>query len=316
MRLQDFLNAEVKYSMDAIAKDPDLTAQVQVRLIALGLLDPPIGKFGPISSQALKNFQEIMQSGEPDYLGKVTAEQLIETKTETIQKKLPPLKLEGQDLATRIAKYMQKKNYTISTGPNEMNIVYVEGMNTDGTLNSDAPNEFNDLRLVFEVKNGKPQIVGKWEATTEPGTHYTQSPMNAGGAARIKFGQYKAWRFGLHGVSVPHRALVQVSPVSVHRDANKDYSRSGDFIDTGIFAINQHWGYDYPRNDVNMAGAGCLVGRRTAGHQEFLKIIERDPRYLATPLGAPIFPGDPRERTYVFVTTILAGDDLEKEFPG
>ena len=27
--------------------------------------------------------------------------------------------------------------------------------------------------------------------------------------------------------------------------------RTGDKLDTGLFGINQHWGYDYPRNDIN-----------------------------------------------------------------
>ncbi|MHC5755429.1 MAG: hypothetical protein ACYTXF_33270 [Nostoc sp.] len=25
--------------------------------------------------------------------------------------------------------------------------------------------------------------------------------------------------------------------------------------------MNQHWGYDYPANDINNASTGCLVGR-------------------------------------------------------
>jgi hypothetical protein len=314
MKLQNFLGTELKYGVEAIAKDKELATQIQSRLISLGLLSPPAdGRFGPISTAALKEFQDLMNYGEPNFLGHHTAKNLIETNMEDIP--VPPLNL-SNDLASRIIKYMQQKNYHFATGPREYNIIYVEGMNPDGKLNDDKPNEFNDIRLVIEFDYGKPKITGIWEATTEPGHYYTvDAPMNNQGAARIKFGQYKAWRIGLHGVSNPHRALIQVAPVSVHRDFNRDFSRLGDFVDTGIFAINQHWGYDYPRNDVYTAGAGCLVGRSTTGHRQFLDLIEQDRRYLATSYGAPTFPGDPSERTYVFTSTIIAGDELEKQFP-
>jgi hypothetical protein len=43
--------------------------------------------------------------------------------------------------------------------------------------------------------------------------------------------------------------------------------------------------------------------------------VEEDSRYKATPLGSPVFPGDPSERTYVFISTIIPGDELVKLFP-
>lgn len=192
---------------------------------------------------------------------------------------------------------MQKKGYQIATGNDEYNIVYVEGMNGDGTLNSDLPNQFNDRRMVIEFVDGKPKLVGNWEATTEPGYHYTNRPMNPKGAARIAFGQYKAWRVGIHGNSEPHEALVQVAPIKVHRDANKDMRRTGDKTDEGIFGINQHWGYDCPHTNIGLASAGCLVGRTRSGHREFMKLIKQDIRYRL-------------DNNYLFMTTIIAGDDL------
>ena len=308
LKLQDFLDQDIKFGFEAIAQNKSLATQIQDRLVFLGLLSSTSdGKFGPVSADALKRFQDLLKTAEKGFLGKDTAKKLIETKREDIP--TPPL---PRNLAGRIIKYMLNMGYVVATGNKEFNIVYVEGMNPDGTLNNDAPNEFNDLRLVIEFENGVPKIVGSWEATTEPGSHYTHDPMNADGAARIKFGQYKAWRMGIHGVADPHRALVQVAPISVYRDFNQDFSRAGDLVYTGIFAINQHWGFDFPKNDVNVAGAGCLVGRSTQGHIDFLKIIEQDSRYLATPKGAAIFDGDPSERTYVFYSTIISGDELLK----
>ena len=56
----------------------------------------------------------------------------------------------------------------------EINIVYVEGLNEDGTVNDDAADKWNDLRVVIGFEGDKPVILGKWRATTEPGAYYTQ----------------------------------------------------------------------------------------------------------------------------------------------
>ncbi|AFY42074.1 peptidoglycan-binding protein [Nostoc sp. PCC 7107] len=301
MKLQDFLGKEEKWGFEAIAKDEELTRQIQILLIGLGLLEPPAdAKFGPVTAGAIKKFQEFMKIDEPDYIGAVTAKELIETKPDELPK--PALKL-GNDIASKIVKYMLAQNYQVFTGTKEYNIVYVEGIDGDWNLNSDTPNAFNDRRIVIEVVNGTPKIVDHWQATTEPGRYYTVNPMNPGGAARIKFGQYKAWAVGLHGNAERHEALVQVSPITVHRDFNKDYQRTGDKLDTGLFYVNQHWGYDAPSNDIKNASAGCLVGRMRQGHKEFMSIIKQDRRYVAN-------------NDYVFYTTVIPGDDLLKKFPG
>jgi hypothetical protein len=123
--------------------------------------------------------------------------------------------------------------------------------------------------------------------------------MNNLGAARIAFGQYKAWEVGTHygGGSEPHEALVQASPISVYRDKNKDFIRTGDKLYTGDFEINQHYGFDYPYNDISYAGAGCLVGRTRQGHREFMALIKQDKRYQLN-------------NRYKFLTTVIPGDDL------
>lgn len=201
------------------------------------------------------------------------------------------------DIAKLLVDYMENKGYTVDRQSQQMNIIYIEGMNLNGTLNDDRPNAFNDLRLVLEFVGGKPSIIEAWDATTEPGNWYTKKPMNALGAARIAFGQYKAWKVGFHGNSDPHEALVQCAPVKVHRDFNKDFIRKNDKVFSGVFGINQHWGYDLPLFDVNKASAGCLVGRTRQGHREFMMLVKSDRRYQD-------------DRQHVFRTTIIAGDDL------
>jgi lysozyme family protein len=197
-----------------------------------------------------------------------------------------------KDLAGKIVAAMRAKGYRVDSDEGHLNIVYVEGMNVDGTPNDNAPNQFNDLRAVIRFVGGKPVIAGAWEGTTEPSRRWTQDPMNPKGAARIAFGQYTAWQTGVHH---DHEALVQVAPVTVHRDLDKDYKRGGDVRDTGLFGINQHWGYDLPRNDLGNSSAGCLVGRSKAGHRAFMALIKTDKRYAANP-------------GYRFTTTILPAD--------
>lgn len=208
----------------------------------------------------------------------------------------------GKSLANRILQYMDSKGYEIFESPQEYNIIYVEGMNIDSTLNKDTFNQFNDIRLVIEVIAGQPSIVGgPWLATTEPGKHYTVQPMNAKGAARIKFGQYAAWQVGIHNQQ--HEALVQLGDkVTVHRDADKNGIRTGDILDAGYFGINQHHGYNNPVKDIGRASAGCLVGRSSHEHEKFMQLIKQDRRYQ-------------ENKKFVFTTTIIAGDDLVKHFP-
>ncbi|MGL4618347.1 MAG: hypothetical protein ACRCZS_04720 [Chroococcidiopsis sp.] len=205
-------------------------------------------------------------------------------------------------LARRILRWMKSRAMTISQGERRYNIIYVEGMNADGSLNDDAPNCFNDRRLVMQVLNDVPVVIGNWEGTTEPGSYYTISPMNPLGAARIKFGQYAAWRVGTHGQRDRHEALVQVAPVTVHRDYNRDFYRTGDRITTGLYGINQHWGYDLGFNNISQASAGCLVGRTRQGHREFMNLIKQDVRYQS-------------DRSFIFTTTIIPGDELQEQFP-
>lgn len=282
---------------DELAQTPELAKFTQSNLVRLGLLDPPVdGQFGPLSRQALQEFQTVMKLSEADF-GPKTSQALEDTK-EAI-----PLQL-GNDFGSRIIKYMKQKNYFVAVGKQKYNIVYVEGVDSDGKPNADTFNEWNDRRLVIELTNGTPHIVGNWDATTEPGEGPTSRPYKPEGAARIAFGQYKAWRVDTHsGTSGanPHEALVQFADVSVHRDRNKDGFRTGDAIDMGKFWINQHWGYDMPV--VDNASAGCLVGQYISEHKDFMRLIKQDRRYQLN-------------NQYFFFTTIIAGDELAKAFPG
>lgn len=306
MHIEDFKDKpNLKFGLEGIASDFILTEEIHEVLIASFYLDGPIEKqFDLLSAQAFLRFQEDYKTelGEEqqfEYLGVQTAIKLIQLRAEMLDSFKDPV-IPGNDPAGKIYQYMKQKNYRFFTGSDEYNIVYLEGINEDFSENSDAPNCFNDLRVVLAVEEGTPVIVGQWEATTEPGFHYTDYPMNAKGAARIGFDQYRAWQVGIHGNSQPHEALIQIAgEVTVHRDFDRSMTRTHDRLDTGYFGINQHHGYDHPWNDIYTASAGCLVGRTSRGHREFMNIIKQDRRYR-------------NNHNYVFYSTVIAGDDWKK----
>ncbi|BAB72627.1 peptidoglycan-binding domain-containing protein [Anabaena sp. FACHB-709] len=294
MQLAEIIGTQESISLENLENNSGLAKEVQKQLIDLGLLDPPAdGKFGRFSTQALKDFQSLMKIEEA-VLGKSTIQALMEVK------EVIPFQL-SNNLASRIIKYMQSKDYFVARGKQRYNIVYIEGANADGVPNADKFNEWNDRRIVIEIATGTPQIVGNWLATTEPGYYYTVVEIkNPQGAARIAFGQYQSWQVGTHGNSDPHEALVQTGVVKVHRDRNKDGFRTGDPEDTGRFGINQHWGYD--NKFVDKASAGCLVGQSRQEHKEFMQTIKQDRRYQLN-------------NKYTFMSTIIPGDDLAKTVP-
>jgi hypothetical protein len=280
-----------------LAADHELVNDIQGRLMLLGLLDPPVdGKFGPVSGLALNALCRKAEISLNDGFSTTVAETLLKA----VDKDLFPLSPQA-DFAGRVVRAMLAQRFWVARHPQYHNVVYIEGCNPDGTPNDNKPNRFDDVRLVISITEaGLPTITGAWEGTTEPGRKWTMNPMEPAGAARIAFGQYKAWAVGTHhaGSAGAHEALLQVSEVTVHRDLNKDFQRDGDKTFTGIFGINQHWGYDLPKDDLGGSSAGCLVGRTKTGHKEFMSLIKQDPRYAAN-------------HAYRFMSTIMPVSALE-----
>lgn len=172
----------------------------------------------------------------------------------------------------RILDYMTKEGYKID----DCNIVYIEGVEPDTfQLNDDSANYWNDTRNII-LSDGT--ILMSCRATTEPGSYYTENPMNPAGAARIAFGYHKdAWAMGYHK---DQKALVQVGEITVFRDFNEDGLRTGDKTETGLFGINQHTtspsSYGSRPEEIGRWSAGCLVGQHSKTHYEvFLPILKR-----------------------------------------
>lgn len=296
MKLEDLATGAPPVRLAAIGADPPLARQVQQRLADAGLLDPPVdGAFGPVSQWALGQFLRAIGTPGKTQLDLESARALVAGSATT----LFPLHA-ADSFAGRVVAALRRRGHWINRHPDCLNIVYIEGIDPDGTPNTDAPNEFNDLRLLLRVnKAGNPAIVESWDATTEPGRHFVLNPMDPNGAARIAFGQYKAWSVGTHMAGRPsaHEALVQTLPIKVHRDLDRNFERDGDRVFEGVFGINQHWGFDLPKTDIGRASAGCLVGRTKKGHRDFMALVKADPRYEAS-------------HGYRFMAAVLPARDL------
>jgi hypothetical protein len=158
----------------------------------------------------------------------------------------------------------------------EFNIVGLEGItlkNGNIVSTDDKADRWNDLLVV--IKNAS--ILDVYQATTEPGEYYTLNPMNAAGAARIAFGSYlNSHTFGTHGVKAPHYALIQCDDITVCRDLNKDFSRVGDRMYTGQFAINIHAAVGSPGSEESIGhySAGCQVIRDYQQQKIFMTLCE------------------------------------------
>jgi hypothetical protein len=293
MRLEDLATSAMPIPLVQIGADVELTRQVQTCLAQIGLLDPPVdGKFGNVSMWAISEFMRRIGTPNKQHLDVESARAL----TGQGAGDLFPLEV-GDDLGGRIVAALRSAGHWINRHPACLNVVYVEGMDTSGKPNPNTPNVFNDLRVLLRAsEQGKPEIVGLWEATSEPGAFFTGphklSPL---GAARIAFGQYKSWVVGTHaqGKKSAHEALVQADDITAHRDLDENFERHGDLTFTGMFGINQHWGFDLPKNDIGNASAGCLVGRTKDGHKEFMALLKQDPRFKAS-------------RGYRFMTSVMS----------
>lgn len=204
-------------------------------------------------------------------------------------------------LAEKIIAYMRAKKYRIAEGEGQVNIVYLEGANADGTPNADKLDGWNDRRMIIAFEDGKPKILLNAEATTEPGAAatYSQAARKRGGVARVQLTQYLSnFKVGFHKGKT-HPALVQSGTILVHRDKNRDGLRTGDAV-SKAFGINQHGTRPYwSGSTVGTWSEGCLVGRRWAEHLRFIAILKTDLRYLA-------------DNDFLFDTTIIDTSDFAK----
>tara|TARA_R110000751_G_scaffold238307_1_gene339138 strand:+ start:782 stop:1384 length:603 start_codon:yes stop_codon:yes gene_type:complete len=138
-----------------------------------------------------------------------------------------------------------------------------------------TPNKFNDLLCIFWKYEGIWNMVQQ-QCTTLAGIPWMTEPCNSKGCAILKEGQYlSAWKIGMHRGS--YKALVQVNPVDVYRDNDKDleYDMLESSVDTGVFGINLHRASSKTETlDVNKFSAGCIVTQNPHEYDVFMKICD------------------------------------------
>jgi hypothetical protein len=146
--------------------------------------------------------------------------------------------------------------------------------------NSKTPNAFDDEMHVF--MNISPNKRKKWaywvfKCTTDPGTYWLRNPMNPQGTAILNSGQYiNSHAIGLHRGK--YKALVQVGPVSVTRDYDRDavLDFNNGKTQKGRYGINIHRASKTgTTHTVDKYSAGCQVFKNASDFDFFITLCEK-----------------------------------------
>jgi hypothetical protein len=259
--------------------------EMQEHLIRIGLLDPIAdGKWGSLSQSAWRAFTRVIGCESED-LSQSAIDRLVDFKSFKDLDFKPKNPEDAENiLAVKCIKRIVAlgTHLTISMGSDKptYNIFHVTGTNPDGTKNSNKIDQWNDLRFVVEVSQSGLVIVNLCKlATCEPGKHWIDNPMNSNGTFRIAYDkQWFAWSVGRHG-SRQYPALVQVEEIDGYRDSDRNGSWSGETLMSGDYmGVNIHHGYD--SEFVGQMSAGCQVAKSIAGHEEFMRLVKSDRRYV------------------------------------
>lgn len=171
-----------------------------------------------------------------------------------------------------IERVIKEKGYSYYTKGNfNLNIIGVRKNNKNKVTN-----KFDDLLVVAYNVDGS-MCIHYYNITTEPGSYYMNKKLgNVKGTAILVPGQYKScYAIGKHNGK--YKALVQVKPVKVYRDNNKDdiYDMIPQQIDEGYFGINIHRSNPYTKSKlVNDWSAGCQVFADPDAFKSFMKLCE------------------------------------------
>jgi hypothetical protein len=116
-------------------------------------------------------------------------------------------------------------------------------------------------------------------ATTDPSARELIKPSfpeaQRGGTAILVEGQYRgAYQLGTHGAGTwRHQALVQVRPLKIYRDANRDeiLNLNPAQITEGNYGINIHMAHPtVPLKRISGYSAGCQVVQDPPEYQRFM----------------------------------------------
>jgi hypothetical protein len=158
--------------------------------------------------------------------------------------------------------------------PGELNLIGVRN-----TADAQS-NKFNDMIIAIWVdeQTDRERIL-VCDATTDPGVYYRENPLNLEGTGILPAGFYpKLWQLGRH--QGKYDALVQLSPVKLWRDNNKDANIDVKLISKpGMYGINLHRANaDIKSELVHKWSAGCQV---VADPKEFTQLMYLARRHFA-----------------------------------
>lgn len=140
---------------------------------------------------------------------------------------------------------------------------------------SGEPNKFDDCCYVVYRDDSAIWRAHRYTITTDPGTYWLRNPGRVAGTAILKEGQYRGcWQLGLHRGQ--KSALVQIKPVTVYRDGDKDgqHDMNARQTETGLFGINLHRAGTNSTN-VDKWSAGCQVWANDAEFEHFLSLCRQ-----------------------------------------
>lgn len=172
---------------------------------------------------------------------------------------------------------LSRLNYSFfdNNKPYNINIIGVRSKNREANLFDDQ------LHIAYRDKELRMHHY-IFPCTTDPGTNHLFAPLSSKGTAILVPGQYRGvWGLGLH--QGKYRALVQIKPVKVYRDANKnnilDFDEST--IEEGVFGINLHRASQWSNlNEVGLYSAGCQVVQNPKDFDFIIKACEVSALYF------------------------------------
>jgi hypothetical protein len=173
-------------------------------------------------------------------------------------------------MLSRIRQILKEFGFTLYTKPYQLNIVGLRSKNVNS-------NSFDDEIHVFYTKED-----GKWNyhifpATTDPGTFWLNNPSYPQGTAILAQSQnLDSYALGLHRGM--YEALVQVKPVTVIRDYDRDAILDFDngIKETGTFGINIHRAEGSGSTAyIDKYSAGCQVFKDAEDFHAFIQLCKR-----------------------------------------
>jgi peptidoglycan hydrolase-like protein with peptidoglycan-binding domain len=157
--------------------------------------------------------------------------------------------------------FITSLGFNIDNSKNQMNILGLQGISINEvdnllvpfSLNSNDPNKYNDVIIIFR----RPEEVWALLGSIDPGNYYTQNPMSRLGCAHLVFTQH-VYTTGLH--QGKYRALRLFNEKGyIYKDFDKDYNPDpNEKIEIAEGSgINIHAGGSGP--EIGKWSAGCQI---------------------------------------------------------